>query len=84
MKRIFKVGETVVCINNKILTGNDYGPPLEIDTFYVVEAIVEDKAGNQHLDVGLESHLNYVSSYETGEHLPLGEKIHWCHPSRFE
>lgn len=55
-----------------------------MDQPYPVKGIVLDSAGNQHLDVGLKSDLNWVKSIETGEELPDGDKIHWCHPSRFE
>lgn len=49
-----------------------------------IKEIILDAEGNQHLDVGLKSHLNYITSYETKEDLPRGKEIHWCHPSRFE
>jgi hypothetical protein len=79
-----EVGGIVKCINTKPLPGNEVAPPLEMDKVYVVKDVVRDKNGNPHLDVGLKSNYNYVSSYETKEELPYGDKIHWCHPSRFE
>lgn len=66
-----------------MLPGNDGRPALEFHKHYIVKDICLDKKGNQHLDVGLVSCFNFVSSYETKEHLPNGDKIHWCHPSRF-
>jgi len=83
-KTIYQVGQTVKCINAEILKGNDVGPPLELSKVYEIKAIAEDKDKNQHLDVGLASKYNWIKSYETSEELPEGDKIHWCHPSRFE
>jgi len=81
---MFEKDTKVKCINNKELPGNDYAPALEVGKEYTIKDIILDSAGNQHLDVGLVSHLNFVTSYETKEELPKGNKIHWCHPSRFE
>lgn len=78
------VGDKVICINNKPLTGNETAPELVIGNEYTIKAVTYDSQNNPHLDVGLKSSLNYVRSYETEEKLPDGDKIHWCHPSRFE
>ena len=83
MKTVFEVGQTVEVINIDMLTGNDKKPNLKIGGIHEIKEIVLDKDGNQHLDVGLVSRLSYVKSWETGEELPNGNKIHWCHPSRF-
>jgi LEA14-like dessication related protein len=80
---MFIIGQKVKCNNNKPLSGNDESPDLEIGKEYIIKNIILDKQGNQHLDVGLKSHLNYIRSYETKEELPNGKTIHWCHPSRF-
>lgn len=79
----FILGESIVCINKEPLKGNDIAPPLEVGKEYSIKGIAIDKAGNQHLDVGLKSMYNWVTSYETKEALPDGDRIHWCHPSRF-
>jgi hypothetical protein len=79
-----EVGGIVRCINTKPLPGNEVAPPLHLNEVYVIKNVVRDKKGNPHLDVGLESNYNYISSYETKEELPNGNSIHWCHPSRFE
>jgi len=84
MKRVFTVGEQVTCVNNQPLEGKRIAPPLIVRHRYKVEEIFIDKEGNQHLHVGLKSHYSYITSYETGEELPDGDKKHWCHPSRFE
>ena len=76
-------GQKVIAINNKPLAGRSVAPKLEIDKEYEILSIVLDSKGNQHLNVGLPSELNYVTSFETSEELPDGVKIHWCHPSRF-
>ncbi len=49
-----------------------------------VKEITLDRKGNQHLDVGVPSSVTFVRSWETKEELPNGDKIHWCHPSRFQ
>ena len=83
---MYKVGDTITCITNKPLNGNEVAPPLEEGKDYEVEEIFVDGKGNQHLHVGLKSEVNYVTSIETEETLPdsgVGGK-HWCHPSRFK
>lgn len=77
-------GGLVTAINNKPLSGNSVAPPLEVGKNYVILNVIKDKKGNPHFDVGLESKYNYITSFETKEELPDGDKIHWCHPSRFE
>lgn len=81
--RKFVVGEMVRCTSTDPLPGNDVAPPLESKE-YPIKDIVLDSKGNQHLDVGLISKYSFIRSYETKEHLPNGDTIHWCHPSRFE
>jgi len=80
----FEIGNEVVCKNIKCLEGNNFAPPLVFEEKYKVINIILDNKENQHLDVGLKSKLNYVTSWDTKEVLPDGDKIHWCHPSRFE
>ncbi len=82
-KFIFNVGDSVLATNNEPLGESNYAPSLIIEQDYKVKAICYDSKNNQHLDVGLKSQLNYITSQETGEELPDGDKIHWCHPSRF-
>ena len=81
---MFDIGEDVICIGDGYLKGNTVKPPVVKGEKYTIQNIAIDRDGNQHLDVGLVSLYNYISSYETGEQLPSGHKIHWCHPSRFE
>ena len=82
-REIFKIGDEVVVINSLLLPGKVICPDLSSGQNKSVVGICVDRYGNQHIDVGLVSELNYVTSYETGEDLPGGDKIHWCHPSRF-
>lgn len=82
--RVFTVGEEVIAINNKPLEGNKVAPTLELEKTYSVKSICLDSGGNQHLDIGLFSDYNYITSFETKEELKDGDKIHWCHPSRFK
>jgi len=79
-----EVGDEVICINDGILSKSGIRPPLFVGRGYIILDIVKDSKGNNHLDVGLLSRFNYVTSLETGESLPNSDKIHWCHPSRFE
>lgn len=79
----FKLQDKVRANNVLPLPGNEVAPPLELDKEYLVFGICKDREGNQHLDVGLQSKFNYIRSHETDEHLPDGDTIHWCHPSRF-
>ena len=67
-----------------MLEGNEVGPELIEGKDYPLMGIVIDSKGNKHFDVGIVSQYNYIRSYETKEELPNGDKIHWCHPSRFE
>jgi len=81
---IYHTGDIVKIKNDAPLSGNTVAPPVIIGDEYPVEHIVTDRKGNQHLDLGLKSEHNYVTSWETGEELPDGDKIHWVHPSRVE
>ena len=80
----FKTGQKLKVIKIEPLKGNDVAPPLVLGEIKTIKGIVLDKKGNQHIDVGLESKFNFIRSFETKENLPNGDKIHWCHPSRFE
>lgn len=82
-KEQYEIGDIAIAVNNKPLEGNDHAPALVLEQEYPVKGITIDSKGNQHLDVGLKSELNYVRSWDTKEDLPDGDKIHWCHPSRF-
>ena len=82
-KRIFAEGEMMTCVYAELLPEKEFGPDLVVGKEYPLNKITTDAAGNHHFDVGLLSHRSYISSYETGEHLPDGDKIHWCHSSRF-
>lgn len=78
------IGDRVECVNANILDGNDKAPKLVEGEFYIIKDIILDSKNNPHYDVGLKSRLNFVRSYETKEELPNGDKIHWCHSSRFK
>ena len=80
----FKIGNTIKVINDKPLKGNENGPYIKLDSEHSILNIILDKKGNQHLDIGVKSPYSYITSYETGEELPNGDTIQWCHPSRFE
>lgn len=83
MKSTFTVGDTLTAINNQPLPGNKIAPPLKLAEPYTVKGIIQDSQGNDHIDVGIPSAVEYVRSYETGEELPGGDNIWFCHPSRF-
>jgi hypothetical protein len=84
MERLYKEGDKVRVILTRPLGDNSCAPPLVMYQEHKVNKVIEDTKGNQHLDIGLVSKINYVTSFETKEELPDGDKIHWCHPSRFE
>lgn len=80
----FEVGDKVTCINAAILSKTGEGPALKPDQQYVIKAETTCACcGKQHLDVGLVSALAFVSCLDGGKKLENGDKIHWCHPSRF-
>lgn len=74
-------GNKLKCIFNTALPGNKNAPPLELAKEYEVKDLCTDSMGNIHVDVGIVSELNYVTSYATKEELP--GNAHWCHPNRF-
>lgn len=78
-----KEGDTIICIKTDVLPGNGIAPPLKLEKEYTIREVIQDSKGNPHFDVGLPSDLFTISSWDTGELLPRGDKIHWCHPSRF-
>lgn len=79
---IYEIDDIVKIINDAPLSGNTIAPPVVIGQEYPVKNIVLDSHNNQHLDLGIKSEYNYISSWETGEELPMGDKVHWVHPSR--
>ena len=79
MKKTFEVGQTVKATNIAPLAGNDRSPNLELNKDYPVKQIILDSKGNQHLDVGLVSELNYVTSWDTKE--PFSLSIPRCLPA---
>ena len=80
----FEVGQLVKAIMIDCLPGKEYAPNLKIGEEREIKDIVLDSAGNQHLDLGLKSNLNWIRSHETDEVLPRSTEVHWCHPSRVE
>ncbi len=78
------IGSKIKCINNQPLKGNDVAPPLVVGDEYTIQDLVFDSEGFYHYDVGLKSNYNWINSIHTNKPLPHGDKIHWCHPSRFE
>ena len=81
---MFEVGQKVRVVMVEPLAGNEIAPALTLGEEKIINEIVLDREGHQHLDVGLASTLYFVRSWETKEDLPRGHKIHSCHPSRFE
>lgn len=78
------IGDKIKCINTDVLANSDIKPPLELNKEYTILNLIEDSKGHFHIDVGLKSVYNFIRSLETSEELKDGDKIHWCHPSRFE
>jgi hypothetical protein len=79
-----QAGDRVEVVKVVPLANNTVAPALSLGEVKTIKTVVKDSKGNPHFDVGLPSNLSYVRSIETGEHLPDGDKIHWCHPSRFK
>lgn len=90
MKSSFKVGETVKCIIEKALSSSGYGPNVKLNQTYIIKEIIttgkrkETPEGYDHIDIGLPSEVGSVTCLETGDVIPRGETVAWCHPSRFE
>lgn len=82
-----EIGTIVKCINAEPFPGNKVGPPLEKDKTYPIKGIYLEKHNDttfKHLDLGFVSEYNFITSQDTGVELPDGDRIHWCHPSRFK
>lgn len=78
-----KKDDIAICIDNKPLQGNVVAPPLQEKEEYPVIDVYECFCGQKHIDVGLKSEYNYIRCYKCESNLPNGNKIHWCHPTRF-
>lgn len=78
------IGDTLICKNITPLGNNKIAPPLELEKEYPALNTTTCSCGKQHIDVGLVSEYNYVRCFDCEEELPKSDKIHWCHPSRFE
>ncbi len=63
--------------------GKPIAPPLVLDQTYEVKGVTVCKCGQDHIDVGLKSKYNFISCYKCGHEIIGGDKIHFCHPSRF-
>jgi hypothetical protein len=81
---IYEIDDEVVIINDAPLSGNTIAPLVVIGEKHKVLNIVLDGKNNQHLDLGLISDYNWITSWETGEELPNGDKVHWVSPHRVE
>lgn len=79
----FSVGEVVRVVYDKQFPELDAKPEIKNDQEFVILQITEDRDGHQHLDIGLESKLNFIRSRHTFEKLPNGNTIHWCSADRF-
>ena len=81
---MFEKGQSVRVVKTDKLPGNTIAPPLQQGEIKEIISVCTDSKGHQHIDVGIPSKYNFIRSFETKEELPQGDKIHWCHPSRFE
>lgn len=84
-----EIGIIVRIINDKPFPGKKIGPPIEKGQEYPIKDIYwevskGDSPNYLHLDLGLLSEYNFITSQDTGEELPNGDRIHWVHPSRVE
>lgn len=83
MKTPLKVGDQVICLIAKPLASSGYGPDVKLGEKYEVKEIITTRNECDHIDVGIKSVVGSVSCLETGDLLPRGNMIAWCHPSRF-
>lgn len=81
---IIFAGDNLKVINDGILPGCEIGPKLKNGEDHIAQQVYYCKCGQEHIDIGLLSNLNYVSCYKCEEHLPQGHSIHWCNSIRFE
>ena len=73
----------LICQNIERLPGNSIAPELTLNAEYPLIGKTVCSCGKEHYDVGLRSEYNYISCHDCKEQLRDGDKIHWCHPSRF-
>lgn len=79
---MYKVGDKVEIVFDGYLKDRDVKPAVIMGEQHIIQGIVLDSKGNQHLNIGLKSHYNYIRSQETNEELPNGHILHYIHPSR--
>lgn len=80
----FQPMDLIKCINEDPLEGNSIAPPVKVGGDYsIFEVLICPSCGSKHLDVGIESAINWITCFECKKELPRGDQIHWCHPSRF-
>lgn len=79
-----KKDDNLTCRNDSPLPSNNVAPPLKVGESYVAQDVITCSCGSKHVNVGLVSEYNYISCFECKAQLPDGDKIHWCHPSRFD
>lgn len=76
-------GDMLEAANVQPMPGNEIAPPLILGDAYPFQKEHICGCGEKHFDVGLLSKVNFVTCYKCEEKLPGGDKIHWCHASRF-
>lgn len=73
----------LIVVNDQVFEGNEIGPDIKNGQGYSAGDVFTCGCGEQHVNIGLESKLNYVTCHKCREKLPDGDTIHWCHSSRF-
>lgn len=81
-QNLINVGDIIKITNDAPLSGNTVAPPVTIGDEYPVLHTITDSKGHQHIDIGIKSEYMSIKSWETGEELPDGDKIHWVSPWR--
>ena len=79
-----KLGTILIAREIAPLQGNDVAPPLKLDGEYKLKQVQLCKCKKEHFDVGLESKYTYITCHSCKQELSRGDRIHWCHPGRFE
>ncbi len=78
-----KENDIIECINIEPLEGNNIAPPLELKE-YTIKQLFTCGCGQTHVDVGLQSEVNYVECYKCRQTLPNSKEVHWCNSIRFK
>lgn len=78
-----KVGDTIVCINNKKVRPNTIAPPLLLNYDYIISRIHNCSCGKTFYDVGLGSDPKIRLTCSSCDETIDNDPTHWCDSVRF-